>query len=77
MKGKRSGGVRIALTACEPCRCTYETVPGGRDCPTCGARCVTAVVILPRDCASPEAAAAALLGCLSSMRALAAERSAR
>ena len=47
--------MRVSLTACEPCRVTFDPTPGGASCPHCGARGVTALVVLARDGATVEA----------------------
>jgi hypothetical protein len=71
-KAKRSASVRVSLTACVECRVTFEPAPGGATCPRCGERGVSALVIVPREGATVEAAAALLLDVLARMRELSA-----
>jgi len=73
-KPAKTRPVKISVTACAECRSAYETLPGGRACPECGARCITALVILPRERATISEAHALLLDVLARMRAAAATR---
>ncbi len=71
---ERNRPTKISLTACEACAVCMEPLPGGRDCPSCGGRTVTALVVLPRSGATVEAASRLLLDTLARMRELAATR---
>lgn len=64
---ERNRPTRISLSACLACWVTAEPLPGGRDCPGCGARMVTALVILPRQAATAERASHLLLDTLLRM----------
>jgi hypothetical protein len=73
-KQERNRPTKISLTACQACDACYEPLPGGRACPSCGGRTVTALVILPRAGATVEAASRLLLDTLARMSELAATR---
>lgn len=67
-KQAKQRAIKIPVSACPDCRAAFETLPGGRDCPECGRRCITALVILPRDKATISEAHALVLDVLARMR---------
>lgn len=71
---ERNRPTRVSLSGCAACAVTAEPLPGGRDCPGCGARMVTALVILPRADATVEHAAHLLVETLRKMAASAPSR---
>lgn len=63
--------IKIAVTTCTGCLVGLETLPGGRDCPLCGERCVQAVVVLPRSRATMIEAQRLMRSVLEQMREMA------